>query len=74
MERYQRGQYLKPSLLDGGVTDKKHSWQAVIQKPALIKNQCSELDRFTDVANSLLARDYKGFGNQPMNGVIEDVE
>jgi hypothetical protein len=24
-----------------------------------------------DIANTLLARDYKGFGNQAMNGVIE---
>ena len=24
-----------------------------------------------DVAKTLCARDYKGFGNQPMNGVIE---
>lgn len=28
------------------------------------------VDKFTDCANTLLARDYKGFGNQGMNGVI----
>jgi hypothetical protein len=25
----------------------------------------------TDIATTLMARDYKGFGNQSMNGVIE---
>lgn len=31
----------------------------------------SEFVKETDVANTLLARDYKGFGNQSMNGVVE---
>ena len=38
---------------------------------ALVSKQCSQLDKTTDVANTLLARDYKGFGNQAMNGIIE---
>jgi len=29
------------------------------------------MERFTDIANTLMARDYKGFGNQAMNGVVE---
>ncbi len=37
----------------------------------LFSNQCSNFEQETDVANALLARDYKGFGNQGMNGVIE---
>ena len=37
----------------------------------LFSNQCSKFDKEIDVANTLLARDYKGFGNQSMNGVIE---
>ena len=37
---------------------------------ALVSKQCSQLDKKTDVANTLLARDYKGFGNQAMNGII----
>lgn len=37
----------------------------------LFSKQCSELDKEVDVANTLLARDYKGFGNQAMNGVIK---
>lgn len=37
----------------------------------LFSNQCSNFEKETDVANALLARDYKSFGNQGMNGVIE---
>lgn len=37
----------------------------------LLKNQGSELDKFTDIATTLMARDYKGLGNQTGNGVIE---
>ena len=37
----------------------------------LLKNQGLEIEKFTDIANTLLARDYKGFDNQGMNGVIE---
>lgn len=40
-------------------------------KTALLSNQCRDIEKFTDIANTLLARDYKGFGNQPMNGIIE---
>ena len=37
----------------------------------LLSGQGSELEKVTDVANTLMARDYKGFGNQSMNGVLE---
>lgn len=37
----------------------------------IFSKQCSQLDKEVDVANTLLARDYKGFGNQGMNGVLE---
>ena len=36
----------------------------------LFSKQCSTFDKEIDVSNTLLARDYKGFGNQSMNGVI----
>lgn len=39
--------------------------------PVLISNQCGKFEKEIDVANTLLARDYKGFGNQQMNGLIE---
>lgn len=38
----------------------------------LFSNQCSKFEKEIDVANTLLARDYKGFGNQPMNGIIDN--
>lgn len=37
----------------------------------LFSNQCANFEKEIDVANTILARDYKGFGNQSMNGVIE---
>ena len=37
----------------------------------LLKNQCNDFERHPDIATTLMARDYKGFGNQSMNGVIE---
>lgn len=49
----------------GGVAD-------VIQKEeALLSGYGAKLEKLTDVANCLMARDYKGFGNQTGNGVIE---
>lgn len=35
----------------------------------LVSNKATKLDKQTDIANTLLARDYKGFGNQSMNAV-----
>ena len=40
----------------------------------LLSYQCGYFDKETDIANTLLARDYKGFGNQQMNGVIKKLE
>ena len=37
----------------------------------IFSKQCNCFDKYSDVANTLLARDYKGFGNQGMNGVLE---
>ena len=34
-------------------------------------NKCRELTHEMDVATTLMARDYKGFGNQQMTGVVE---
>ncbi len=38
---------------------------------AHLSNKGEVFEKETDVANTLLARDYKGFGNQAMNGIIE---
>ena len=40
-------------------------------EPALLSCQGSKFEKFTDTATTLMARDYKGFGNQGTNGVIE---
>lgn len=39
----------------------------------LVTKQATEFRKLTDVSNTLMARDYKGFGNQEMNCVIEPV-
>lgn len=36
----------------------------------MISKQGTHLDKISDYANTILARDYKGFGNQAMNAVI----
>lgn len=39
-----------------------------------LSKQGQKLDGFSDVSLTLLARDYKGFGNQQMTGVMEREE
>lgn len=39
-----------------------------------VRNQATEFADFTDVAGTLLARDYKGFGNQEMTAIMETYE
>lgn len=40
-------------------------------EPALLSQKAGKLEKFIDIASTLLARDYKGFGNQSTTGVIE---
>lgn len=40
-------------------------------KTGLFSGKCGVFEHETQTANTLLARDYKGFGNQSMNGVIQ---
>ena len=47
--------------------DSKHSHIIT----SLVSNKCEKFERETNTANTLLARDYKGFGNQAMNAIIE---
>ena len=37
----------------------------------LLSNQGTKFERKTDIANCLMARDYKGLGNQIGNGIME---
>lgn len=39
-------------------------------KTGLFSDCCRQFKKEITVANTLLARDYKGYGNQDMNGVI----
>ena len=39
---------------------------------ALLSGQANKINKITDIATCLMARDYKGFGNQTANGVIEN--
>lgn len=65
----------------GGVWDSNHisptltTMQGGGRQPhiftALLSNKGEVFEKEIEVANTLLARDYKGFGNQAMNGVIE---
>ena len=54
----------KQDMMQGLSTSKQ-------MEAVLLKSKGTELEKFTNVSNTLMARDYKGFGNQAMNGVIE---
>lgn len=41
-------------------------------KSALLKNQATEFVKYTDISETILSRNYKGFGNQEMSAVIEE--
>ena len=41
------------------------------QEAVLLKEQGRRFEKKIDIATCLMARDYKGLGNQPGNGVIE---
>lgn len=66
-------------MLDQDVDDKYYLPQSKVEKitlhqdirTGLLANQGTEYQHDTDVASTLLARDHKGFGNQPMNCLIE---
>lgn len=39
-------------------------------KTLLLSNQGKKVEKMTNVACAIMARDYKGFGNQAMNAVL----
>ena len=45
--------------------------ERVTQHGILLSEKGTKPERMTDVAATLMARDYKGFGNQAMTGVVE---
>ena len=60
---------------DAGIMNHKSVGLAVAepQEPQsiLVKNQATEYTRTVDTANTLMARDWKGFGNQDMVAIVE---
>jgi DNA (cytosine-5)-methyltransferase 1 len=60
-------------LSDEKVTEflKNNNVKAEEKAGCIISEQGRKLEKHIDIANTLMARDYKGFGNQGMNGVIE---
>lgn len=61
--RYGGARLTRSSYVGSG-TDEKYRQGAIVRK------QAEHVDHLTDCANTLMARDYKGFGNQGMNAVI----
>lgn len=55
---------------DAGISNFKSDGSGVIET-VLLKKQGSELEKPTDIATTLMARDYKGLANHRSNGVIE---
>lgn len=38
--------------------------------PVLLSKQATKFEKTVDICNTLMARDWKSFGNQPMCGVV----
>ena len=45
--------------------------QTVATVGILLSKQGNQIEKAADIASTLMARDYKGFGNQTTNGVLE---
>lgn len=63
----ERAQNLIHQLVDKGQLKKQDSETQSI----LVKNQATEYTRTIDAANTLMARDWKGYGNQDMVAIVE---
>lgn len=46
----------------------------LLKEPVFLSQQCQKLESFTEIACTLMARDYKGIGNQRGLGVLEVYE
>lgn len=66
--------YLSEKAVNGMIAHKRTGEALKGEKEVitgLISKQAAQFEKETDIACTLLARDYKGFGNQAMNCVIE---
>lgn len=61
----------------GGISSTRHYRAGVVEElnggatGIILLNKGNCFEKITDICLTLLARDYKGFGNQAMTGVIE---
>lgn len=55
----------------GGMLNVYQQEQEAERTTILLSHQATKIEKETEIANTIMARDYKGFGNQAMNGVIE---
>lgn len=66
--------YNKEGLCPTITTEASANWNILLNDTkvitVLVKNKGSEITKETEISNTLLARDYKGFGNQEMNAVM----
>ena len=73
----------QPRVYDNAPTLRaNHAWDLEVVEPNLktnpqqigvvVTNQGKYIKRETDIATTLMARDYKGFGNQEMTGVVNE--
>ena len=68
----QSASHTKEALQTASRQDMTQEYQTCGQtETLLLSNQATQIEKQIDIATTLMARDYKGFGNQPMNGVIE---
>ena len=64
---------IKKLIVDGVLPENDPDTEGGGRHTCSVKKQCTEFVRFTDIGHTLLARDYKGFGNfQANNAVIEN--
>ena len=62
---------------DGGISSLRHYRTGIVEElnggatGIILSNKGNCFENITDICLTLLARDYKGFGNQAMTGVIE---
>lgn len=57
------------TALRQGMTQESQTYRQT--EAVLLSKQGRRFEKKTDIATCLMARDYKGFGNQEANGVIE---
>ena len=62
---------VEPSEQADGVQPTDTHGTCFHQTGVKLSQKGTSFDGYSDVAMTLLARDYKGFGNQPMTGVME---